>query len=131
MDKNGDKYQHAVHLAEGAQRHQDAHPDVFLVQVGQYRRQQESDHVNVQQGQPGMQEGHVFKGEEESRQHRGFPGKFEFAADEIEDNDAEGAEDYRKEPPPESCIRKNVNLLSLHVGDDSRAAGAALDGDVV
>ena len=78
-----------------------------------------------------MQEGHIFKCEQERRYHRRFPRKFKFTANKIECDNTYRAEDYREETPPESSISEYVNLLHWGMAGYSRAAGAALHGDFI
>ena len=78
-----------------------------------------------------MQERHILKGEEEGRQQSNFPGKFKFAANKIEHNNAYRAENNREETPPESIIREDVNTILRGVAGDRRTAGAAIDREFI
>ena len=131
MDENGKHYQNADQLTIGAERDKNAHPDVILVQITQYCGQHKGDHIDIEQSQTGMNKSHIFESEEESGHHGDLPGKIQFGANKIENDDTERTEDNRKEAPTESVIGEDINFLQHVVSGDRRAAGAAPDNDLI
>ena len=78
-----------------------------------------------------MNEYHVVQCEEESRYRSRVYGESQFAADEIEYNNAHRSYDYREEPPIESVVGENINGGLRIVPGDRRTARAALYRDSV
>ena len=78
-----------------------------------------------------MKKCHILEGEQEGRQHGGFPGESKFAANKVEQDNAYRSEYYREETPLESIISEHVNRLLSGMTGYGSATRAACDCDLI